>query len=123
MPLFVLAAPMFAVMILSGLWGLNSGPAEMLSQEQDGVKQSPVENRVPTKALVRNMAVSQLLLTLLTLTGAHVQIISRISSSYPVWIWYVGHLATSSKVEYLSRFMVIYAMVQGGLFASFLPPA
>ncbi|RDL39606.1 GPI mannosyltransferase 2 [Venustampulla echinocandica] len=114
LPLFLLATPMSVVMILSGLWGIKRHGSDKLTSI------SGVPN------VLRNMAVSQLLLTVITLTTAHVQIITRISSAYPVWMWYAtwtmqkgNGLAPRSFV----RFLVMYAIIQGGLFASFLPPA
>ena len=76
--------------------------------------------------MLRNLAASQLLLVLLTLINAHVQIVTRISSAYPVWLWYTAVLLRGGKSALaggLVKFMIIYAVVQGGLFASFLPPA
>lgn len=68
------------------------------------------------------------------------QIINRVSSGYPVWYIWVAvalhqdgelNLASTSKVmkmlgeksEWIVRGMVVYAVVQGGLYASFMPPA
>lgn len=76
--------------------------------------------------VLRNMAISQLLLTLVTWTSAHVQIITRISSSFPVWVWYIVTLIQRGDGFWggnMVRYMVMYAVIQGGLFASFLPPA
>ena len=76
----------------------------------------------------------QLVLVILALTSYHIQIITRLSSGYVVWYWWLAHI----MVEYqhldlfgrkwnvskaVVRWMVMYALVQGGLFASFLPPA
>ena len=125
LPLFFLATPMLAIMTISGLWALRYSP----EMEHNSITQKDVNDELcPIKSfpILRNLAISQLMLTLLTLTTAHVQIISRISSAYPVWLWY---LAASSREgnyvrsKYLIRFIVVYAVIQGGLFASFLPPA
>jgi phosphatidylinositol glycan class V len=90
------------------------------SKEKDTVLPQPENLQV-----LQNLAVSQMLLVAVTLTTAHVQIITRISSAYPVWVWYVAVLCHDGKL--LGRtfvgFMVMYATVQAGLFASFLPPA
>jgi phosphatidylinositol glycan class V len=105
---------MFVDMFKSGLWAFS------LSQSSEG---EGTDSRMAP--VIRNMAVSQLILTLLTLTTAHVQIISRISSSFPVWVWYGASLV--QKKDGLApvgvRYMIMYAIIQGGLFASFLPPA
>ena len=112
-------------MILSGLWALKykTNEAVRSSKLQHARKERAAEpERFPS---VRNLAVSQLLLTLLTVTTAHVQIITRISSAYPVCLWYLAARLQEgcSLARNIVRFMVMYAVVQGGLYASFLPPA
>ena len=81
------------------------------------------------------LAIPQSVLALLALTTYHVQIITRLSSSYPVWYWWLAHVVIEERKQVLAprnpvkvgivimRWMVIYVIVQGGLFASFLPPA
>jgi phosphatidylinositol glycan class V len=75
------------------------------------------------------LAVPQLLLAISAFTTYHVQIISRLASAYPVWyMWIAALLIERQKVtpgvaKGMVRFMVIYGLVQGGLFASFMPPA
>jgi phosphatidylinositol glycan class V len=76
--------------------------------------------------VLQSLSIVQLMLVLLTLTTAHVQIITRISSAYPVWLWYAAALCRQKNTllfGLIVKFMVIYAVIQGGLFASFLPPA
>ncbi|KAG0648638.1 Glycosylphosphatidylinositol-anchor biosynthesis 18 [Hyphodiscus hymeniophilus] len=122
-PLFLLAAPMIALMTVSGIWALTYRindkypPSELQKKINNvGIERFPI---------LRNLAVSQLMLTCLTFTSAHVQIITRISSAYPVCLWYLAAQLRkeSSLARNVVRYMVIYAVVQGGLFASFLPPA
>lgn len=110
---------MLVILSISGVWGLGFNTQNI---HAPGKKPEKVEIGFP---ILRNLAVSQLLLTLLTLTTAHVQIITRISSAYPVWLWYATVPSTKGNVIVgnLARFMVMYAVIQGGLFASFLPPA
>lgn len=99
--------------------------------------------RPPTMAaaslasVVGCMAAAQLAFAVLTLFNYHVQIITRLSSGYPVWYWWVARslLPSSDGGGGQSRgtkpgtgglivgFMVVYAAIQGVLFASFLPPA
>lgn len=81
------------------------------------------------------MALPQLALALLAIFNFHVQIVNRISSGYPLWYLAVAagldeatpsqHLAIAGKQSSASilRAMIMYAIVQGALFASFLPPA
>jgi len=84
--------------------------------------------------IIRQISIPQAALTILALTNFHVQIVTRISSGYPVWYWWLastmiedhdlqifGRRWEPAKVTV--RWMVIYAVLQGGLFASFLPPA
>jgi GPI mannosyltransferase 2 len=77
--------------------------------------------------LLQCMAASQLLLAVMAFTSYHVQIVSRLSSAYPVWYWWLaqglGGGPRSKLAGGLVVFMVIYASIQGILFASFLPPA
>ena len=77
--------------------------------------------------LLQCMAASQLLLAIMAFTSYHVQIVSRLSSAYPVWYWWLaqglGSGPRSKLAGGLVVFMVMYASIQGILFASFLPPA
>jgi phosphatidylinositol glycan class V len=79
------------------------------------------------RLLVRTLAAVQTLLAILAITNYHVQIISRISSAYPVWYWWVASCLMDRQRQNLGHgivvFISMYAMIQGGLFASFLPPA
>jgi phosphatidylinositol glycan class V len=78
------------------------------------------------ETFVRVLAVSQTALAILAITNYHVQIISRISSAYPVWYWWVANCIVHERRALgkgIATFMVMYAGIQGGLFASFLPPA
>lgn len=73
-------------------------------------------------------------MAVLALTTSHVQIINRISSGYPVWYWWLAWLTLNNhklpfygrhigSAHLVIRWMVVYALIQGGLFATFLPPA
>lgn len=125
LPLFLLATPMFAILVISGLWALEILPGESV-QNPNNSKDVHKSTQGPVLQVIRNLAVSQLMLVLLTSTTAHVQIITRISSAYPVWLWYVASSCREGKALLVGRivkFMVVYSVIQGGLFASFLPPA
>lgn len=76
-------------------------------------------------ALIQSTAAAQVLLAVLAATTYHVQIITRISSGYPLWHWWLaGLLVRGDKTgSRIVMFMVLYASIQGALFASFLPPA
>jgi phosphatidylinositol glycan class V len=77
--------------------------------------------------VVRSMVLAQVLLVILTLTSYHVQIITRLSSGYPVWYWWVAACLKSPKTRSVGSglvvFVTMYASIQAVLFASFLPPA
>ncbi|KAK6581506.1 hypothetical protein PZA11_006197 [Diplocarpon coronariae] len=124
LPLFLLATPMLALLTVSGLWGLSSEAGRQQEPAPSARKESRGDHA--TRQVLRNLAFSQLILVILTLTTAHVQIITRISSASPVWLWYAA-LASPEGHPLLGRnlvqFVVVYALVQGALFASFLPPA
>ncbi|KAH8811991.1 GPI mannosyltransferase 2 [Xylogone sp. PMI_703] len=132
-PLFLLAAPMIAIMGISGMWALqshsdashttSSGSSKVTTQGSEQTRA-----RANTQGLLRRIAVPQLLLVVATIVNAHVQIITRLSSAYPVWLWYIAGKAAAfgpqkRQSSYLIRFMIMYAVIQGGLFSSFLPPA
>jgi phosphatidylinositol glycan class V len=107
-----------------------------------------IEDVDRSKSLLRKFALPQLLLAVLALTTFHVQIINRISSGYPVWYFVVAVAMEGSRfagvkvegevksgkgtgvmcyleeyAEWIVRAGVVYAVVQGGLYASFMPPA
>ncbi|CAJ2505678.1 Uu.00g130720.m01.CDS01 [Anthostomella pinea] len=119
-PLFILAAPMLYLLGKSGL--------DILSKP-DRLSTAVTNPRVlsNTIALLRSMASAQLILTVLAITTYHIQIITRISSGYPILYWWIANCLTDSKIARFGGnvvvFMVMYAGIQGALFASFLPPA
>jgi GPI mannosyltransferase 2 len=75
--------------------------------------------------IVIALALPQLVLAILALTSYHVQIITRLASGYPIWyIWLAKLLQTDPKnTTWIVRWMILYGLVQAGLYASFLPPA
>ncbi|KAI1002022.1 hypothetical protein K3495_g6182 [Podosphaera aphanis] len=122
-PLFALSAPMITLVIASGTWALRSSSFQEIKAVKPEGDLIPRNKRLQ---IIQNLGVSQLLLAALTITTAHVQIITRISSSYPVWLWYTATQTRDRKgrySRYIVRFMVIYGIVQAGLYSSFLPPA
>jgi phosphatidylinositol glycan class V len=77
-------------------------------------------------SLIKSAAIGQVLLALLAVTSYHVQIITRISSGYPLWYWWLASVLSGRKTSVgkaVLMFMVMYASIQAALFASFLPPA
>lgn len=80
------------------------------------------------------LAIPQLVLAVAATTNFHVQIINRLSSGYPLWYMVVARWVTNRGAtprgekdgaysQWAVRGMVMYAIVQGMLFAGFLPPA
>lgn len=124
LPLFALAAPMLVLLAVTALDALRN-----LRTEPSGYF---------TSTMAR-FALPQLILAILATTSFHVQIINRISSGYPGWYIMLaialhgsgGEGVAPSKVmrilqgklEWIVRAAVVYAVVQGGLYASFMPPA
>lgn len=125
LPLFLLATPMFVILVASGLWALQIRSNEPATIPYK-LKDAQTSTQGPVIQVIRNLAISQLILVMLTSTTAHVQIITRISSAFPVWLWYIAiscRKRNTLRVGSVVKFMVIYSAIQGGLFASFLPPA
>ncbi|KOS22696.1 GPI mannosyltransferase 2 [Escovopsis weberi] len=118
-PLFVLAGPMLAILI--------SSSRAFLSPEHRAPVPQVSRDGGDLSMLVRTMSGVQFLVAVLAITNFHVQIITRISSGYPLWYCWVAGLLGDEKLtargSAIVVFMVMYASVQGGLFASFLPPA
>ncbi|KAL9046439.1 MAG: hypothetical protein Q9214_000726 [Letrouitia sp. 1 TL-2023] len=131
-PLFLLAIPMLLILLSSGLWATRPRLAifdrinSLSSTDQSSIGLLDGE-------IVRRLAVPQILLAALALTFYHVQIINRISSAYPVWYWWIASqmiekqgfwgMKALHSTDCITRCMLIYALVQGGLFSGFLPPA
>jgi GPI mannosyltransferase 2 len=138
-PLFALALPMLTIMIMSSLWAMQAKDGSTMASGLLKPATGPlggIERR-----LLRSLAVPQLVLATLTLTSYHVQIITRISSGYCIWYFWLAQSLIVSTEESLKPkadktntwklgrstetviYIVFYAAVQGGLFSSFLPPA
>lgn len=135
LPLFLLATPMLYIQLRSGTWALQGRPNTETSVNEGNQENIGVSPRLRIdRTIAGAFAIPQIALAVLALTSYHVQIITRLSSGYPVWYWWVASLALENeKISWkgrewgtamvISRWMIIYAIVQGGLFASFLPPA
>lgn len=82
-----------------------------------------------TSTSVPELALPQLVLALAAATSFHVQIINRVASGYPAWYATVADWVLERgggggvRGKWTVRAMVMYALVQGVLFAGFLPPA
>ncbi|PYH48365.1 DUF409 domain protein [Aspergillus saccharolyticus JOP 1030-1] len=131
-PLFVLAAPMLTILVASGRQAVTKELRELatsrVSAEMQDTRQAQLTDR-----LLRSLAVPQVVLAVLIFLKHHVQIVTRVSSGYPIWYIWVACLLLQThsekegrrdwKGKIIVKYMVGYAMIQGVLFASFLPPA
>ncbi|EAA29338.1 glycosyltransferase family 76 protein [Neurospora crassa] len=160
-PLFLLAAPMLAILVKSALDQLSQQSSTVTTTINSDAKSTssaspdtpssgsvtPSNPESPTTAqqqrmqiLIGSAAAEQVLLAVLAVSTYHVQIITRISSGYPLWYWWLAQLLIGDgdmqqqqqqqqqqKKKQLGKgivvFMVMYAAIQGVLFTSFLPPA
>lgn len=132
-PLFFLATPMLCILIISSLSTWNV--AKMLHPQMSTKIGNKSDEDLPyNRRTAQCMALPQLVLAALALTNYHVQIVTRLSSGYPLWIlWLASIILEESETNLLerkwrlgkalTRWIVLYALIQGGLFASFLPPA
>ena len=136
-PLFLLAAPMLYILTASALWGISHKKAFRDAQSfrhnssHRGVDQDLMG--LFSWEVVSRFVVPQAILAILAVTTYHVQIITRISSAYPVWYWWLASSIIQKRTvspasddlasRRITRWMVVYSLVQGGLFSSFLPPA
>ncbi|KAH8666860.1 GPI mannosyltransferase 2 [Xylariales sp. PMI_506] len=121
-PLFLLAAPMI-YLLLKSAWQILAASSLKPAGSRNSKKNSAF---MPTM-LINSLALSQLVIAALSITNYHIQIITRISSAYPLWYFWLaqqlGISGSSKAAGSVVVFMVMYAMIQGALFASFLPPA
>jgi len=150
-PLFLLAAPMLVVLAGTAIL-VYFEPSQVLEHINHSVPSQTMGKRDADSALFTHitaqLALPQLILAIMALTSFHVQIINRISSGCALWYLVLAiavndvrsndrtsrrsggpavgawsMLFKGRRTEVLVRLMVGYAVVQGGLYASFLPPA
>lgn len=138
-PLFLLAGPMLFIMGKSGKDLFFQ--ASQLAASRDRRRRQPPPSPKPSPSpsptelidssrltlILQSMVAAQVILVVMAFTRNHVQIITRLSSGYPAWYWWVAACLRSPKTRKMGGgivvFMVMYASIQGVLFASFLPPA
>lgn len=128
MPLFLISAPIYSLIFVSEIWALNLFNTRQNTKAYDSAGSPRIY--APYHWILRNLAISQLILAIVTFTTAHAQIISRTSSSYPVWIWFLATLLLGQNeflhkriFKGLTSYLITYGIVQAGLYSSFLPPA
>ncbi len=137
-PLFFLATPMLCIMMISSLstWdvALLSSYRKKWDTQSMRARNGSGAGWLCNRRATQCMAIPQLVLAALAVTSYHVQIVTRLSSGYPLWyLWLASIILEDHKLDPsggksrfgkgLIRFIVLYALIQGGLFASFLPPA
>lgn len=121
-----------AFLATSGRLRIHDASVGSSSRDRAAAAGLPADSFV--QRYLRRLAVPQAILAVLALSNFHVQIINRISSGYPLWYLAVAAMTADRAPVHLSRnvyvrsetvvrLMIMYAIVQTGLFASFLPPA
>ncbi|KAF1998305.1 glycosyltransferase family 76 protein [Amniculicola lignicola CBS 123094] len=137
LPLFLIAVPILWLLFKTSVTVLRSIPAHHTLSD---VSVPPSRGRAKVQAStlgyleLPHLALPQLILGVLATTNFHVQIINRISSGYPIWYiviasWIVESAGSQKKgnfpvpLQWVVRGMAMYALIQGMLFANFLPPA
>ena len=131
LPLFLLAMPCLWMLLVSSAWACTYPTSSIFTAPKNSITVANLDK----EGLIR-LAMPQVVLALAAFASYHVQIINRLSSGYPLWyIWLASAIAEVAKQPYdnlvrrggtaqlIVRSIAIYAIVQGGLFASFLPPA
>lgn len=137
-PLFLLAAPTLVVLSATAL-SATFQPDQMLASISGSTRQSiPAADAAFFRHVALQLAIPQLILAVMALTSFHVQIINRISSGCALWYLVLaiavddcspsgfeggGSLLRGGRTAIVVKMMAAYAIVQGGLYASFLPPA
>ena len=127
-PLFVLALPIVTILLASCRWAWTapSLPPNQEVQIQSATEPKKATNLQGSSIFLRQVAVPQAILAILAVSNYHVQIITRLSSGYPLWYWWLAWRLTERDLvwsPHIVRWMVMYGTVQAGLFACFLPPA
>ena len=143
LPLFLLAAPALSILLYSGTWAWRSDwkvesrkMDSKIAESERFSNPSSSEEHVPRDSLemMKRIALPQIILAILALSTYHVQIITRLSSGYPIWYWWIARLIVEDRAidfwrrrvkpsAWIVRWMILYGVIQCGLFASFLPPA
>jgi phosphatidylinositol glycan class V len=129
LPLFLIAAPMLYTLIDSARIVLNGQMTE--GTARINIKQKPSKSgavphsNVLTDAILIRLALPQLALACGALSSFHVQVITRLSSGYPLWYVVLARDVMDDKrtAQWTVRWMVMYALIQAVLFVNFLPPA
>ena len=124
LPLFALAGPILFCFWTSTIWAWSL-------HDQGKDKDLPIGHIV-----LRRLSIPSATLGVLAFTTYHVQVLTRLSSGYPVWDWWLAWEIVETQKQaraegalrrnlgiWVVRWMVMYGVIQAALFASFLPPA
>jgi phosphatidylinositol glycan class V len=133
-----MAAPMLWLFVQSSVAHLRHSSHHIIkpsgTKSPSKAKNSKDLSSVPGS--LPEFALPQLILAVTAATNFHVQVINRLSSGYPIWYlavagWVIvqhGRRSQNKAIawkspQWIFRGMVVYALIQGALFANFLPPA
>jgi phosphatidylinositol glycan class V len=133
-PLFLLAMPMLYLMLRSSFLAMtrrcqNSSEIQSKTKAEDEKLSAETAASLHRDDILIRLMLPQFVLALLALTTFHVQVITRLSSAYPLWYLVLakdivnGDGNSSRAPKWTVRYMIMYGLIQGVLFASFLPPA
>jgi phosphatidylinositol glycan class V len=136
LPLFLMAAPMLWLLLQSSVTLIRTStqqPSEKPYRSHTSGKETSCPTARDTFQLPQ-LVLPQLVLAIAATSSFHVQIVNRISSGYPMWYITVAQWLTAqhsvqntdkkaTTSQLVIRGMVMYSIVQGVLFAGFLPPA
>jgi len=136
LPLFLIAAPMLWLLVQSSVTFSHASTQQPLGKLHRSLSSGKDDSRpFGTKTCqLPQLVLPQLVLAIAATTSFHVQIINRISSGYPIWYMTVAQWLTTRETvqstdkkattsQLVVRGMIVYSIVQGVLFAGFLPPA
>ncbi|OAG12245.1 GPI mannosyltransferase 2 [Paraphaeosphaeria sporulosa] len=133
LPLFLMAGPMLWLLLQTGIDYLRNSSQQPLGPSKTQPRGEGKDINEASTGLPQ-LALPQLILAITAATNFHVQVINRLSSGYPVWYiatsgWMIARESVAQKTKvfegskWICRGLIIYALVQGSLFANFLPPA
>jgi phosphatidylinositol glycan class V len=132
LPLFMLAFPMLGMLLGSSGTTLHNAYRQSLhGRSVPHTSESNGSNDVPAAACdLPELALPQLVLAIAAAGSFHVQIINRIASGYPMWYMTIATWLMDQRTardwnlgQWAVRGMIMYSLIQGTLFANFLPPA
>jgi phosphatidylinositol glycan class V len=129
-PLFLIASPVLYA-LLSSAWRAVNGSTNIKVAPSSTAKKnstktaSELKEQIQLEALLFRLALPQLALASAALTSFHVQVITRLSSGYPLWYLVLAQDIMDNRriAQWLVRWNVMYAIIQTPLYAYFLPPA